>query len=245
MLGLRYDTPSARDAATRIAQSMRNAAYAASIDLAVEKGVFPLFNAEEYLSPGTFASRLPDALKTRILECGIRNSHLLSIAPTGTVSLAFADNTSNGIEPAFSWTYVRKKRQSDGSTMEYEVQDHAWRLYKTLGLDTSSLPNAFVSALDMRAEDHLAMLAAVQPYIDTAISKTVNIPQDYPYESFQDLYLQAWRLGLKGLATFRPNTILGSVLEVKSEQPKVVLNSTRWVVRAQMIQCAQSLRVAL
>src|SRR5207244_3293522 len=115
MLRLRYDTAEARQAAARIAQSMRDRAYEASIDLATERGGFPMFNADLYLSGGTFASRLPAALKERIRKHGIRNSHLLAIAPTGTISLAFADNASNGIEPAFSWVYTRKKRMPDGT----------------------------------------------------------------------------------------------------------------------------------
>jgi len=213
MLCLRYDLPEGRTMAARIAECMRDAAYAASVDLAREKGVFPKFQAEPYLSEGTFASRLPDSLKAAIRQHGIRNSHLLSIAPTGTVSLAFADNASNGIEPPFSWMYKRKKRESDGSTSEYAVEDHAWRLYRELGGDVEALPDYFVSALAMPAEGHIAMMEAVQPFVDTAISKTVNIPADYPYEGFKDLYLQAWRARLKGLATYRPNAILGSVLE--------------------------------
>jgi ribonucleoside-diphosphate reductase alpha chain len=213
MLCLRYDLPEGRAMAARIAECMRDAAYAASVDLAREKGAFPKFQADPYLLEGTFASRLPDALKAAIREHGIRNSHLLSIAPTGTVSLAFADNASNGIEPPFSWMYKRKKRESDGSTTEYAVEDHAWRLYRELGGDVNALPDYFVSALAMSAQDHIAMMEAVQPFVDTAISKTVNIPADYPYEDFKDLYLQAWRARLKGLATYRPNTILGSVLE--------------------------------
>ena len=213
MLCLRYDLPEGRAMAARIAECMRDAAYAASVDLAREKGAFPKFQADPYLLEGTFASRLPDALKAAIREHGIRNSHLLSIAPTGTVSLAFADNASNGIEPPFSWMYKRKKREADGSTTEYAVEDHAWRLYRELGGDVNALPDYFVSALAMSAQDHIAMMEAVQPFVDTAISKTVNIPADYPYEDFKDLYLQAWRARLKGLATYRPNTILGSVLE--------------------------------
>ena len=141
----------------------------------------------------------------------------MSIAPTGTVSLAFADNASNGIEPPFSWMYKRKKREADGSTTEYAVEDHAWRLYRELGGDVNALPDYFVSALAMPAEGHIAMMEAVQPFVDTAISKTVNIPADYPYEGFKDLYLQAWRARLKGLATYRPNAILGSVLETHAE----------------------------
>ena len=187
------------------------------MDLAREKGAFPKFDARGYLAEGTFASRLPESLKAAIHQHGIRNSHLLSIAPTGTVSLAFADNASNGIEPPFSWMYKRKKRESDGSTTEYAVEDHAWRLYRELGGDVEVLPDYFVSALAMPAEGHIAMMEAVQPFVDTAISKTVNIPADYPYEGFKDLYLQAWRAKLKGLATYRPNSILGSVLETHAE----------------------------
>ena len=216
MLCLRYDAPEGRTMAAQIAERMRNAAYAASVALAREKGVFPQFNAEGYLAPGTFASRLPAALQKDIRKHGIRNSHLLSIAPTGTVSLAFADNASNGIEPPFSWMYKRKKREADGSTLEYAVEDHAWRLYRELGGDVNKLPEYFVSALEMSAGDHIAMMEAVQPFVDTAISKTVNIPADYPYDDFKGLYLQAWRARLKGLATYRPNNILGSVLEVHS-----------------------------
>lgn len=215
MLNLRYDAPEGREMAARIARGMRDAAYAASVELAKEKGPFPLFDANGYLEPGTFASRLDEPLKQSIRTHGIRNSHLLSIAPTGTVSLAFADNASNGIEPPFSWTYRRKKREGDGSRSEYDVEDHAWRLYRALGGDMEQLPPSFVSALQMPAADHLAMMEAVQPYVDTAISKTVNVPADYPYDDFKNLYQEAWRACLKGLATYRPNDILGAVLEVK------------------------------
>ena len=214
MLRLRYDEKEGRDMAARIAERMRDAAYAASVALAEEKGVFPKFDADGYLAPGTFASRLPAALQQAIRSKGIRNSHLLSIAPTGTVSLAFADNASNGIEPAFSWMYKRKKRESDGSTTDYAVEDHSWRLYRELGGDVDHLPDYFVSALSMSATSHIAMMQAVQPFIDTAISKTVNVPADCAYDDFKSLYHQAWRAGLKGLATYRPNAILGSVLEV-------------------------------
>jgi ribonucleoside-diphosphate reductase alpha chain len=213
LLGLRYDTAEARECAAAIARCMRDAAYAASVDLAREKGPFPRFDAAGYLAPGTFASRLDEPLKEAIRRHGIRNSHLLSIAPTGTVSLAFADNASNGIEPSFSWTYRRRKRAAGGGTTEYEVEDHAWRLWRAQGGDPANLPPAFVSALELPAREHVAMLEAVQPFVDTAISKTVNVPADYPYEEFQGLYLEAWRAGLKGLATYRPNEIVGAVLQ--------------------------------
>ncbi|SAK47504.1 adenosylcobalamin-dependent ribonucleoside-diphosphate reductase [Caballeronia ptereochthonis] len=214
MLGLRYDAQEGRDFAARVARTMRDEAYRASVELARERGAFPLFDAKRYLEEGTFASRLPDDIKRAIREHGIRNSHLLSIAPTGTVSLAFADNASNGIEPAFSWTYQRTKRMADGSRETFAVEDHAYRLYREMGGDVNALPEYFVSALEMSAHDHMEMMAAVQPFVDTSISKTVNVPADYPFDKFQDLYFEAWRRGLKGLATYRPNETLGAVLSV-------------------------------
>ena len=225
MLRLRYDEEDGRAMAAKIARRMRDAAYQASVELAREKGPFPAFRADGYLEAGTFASRLDEPLKAAIREHGIRNSHLLSIAPTGTVSLAFADNASNGIEPAFSWTYRRRKREGDGSTTEYDVEDHAWRLFRALGGDTSRLPPYFVSALAMPAAAHIAMMKAVQPLVDTAISKTVNVPVDYPYEDFKNLYREAWRAGLKGLATYRPNTIVGAVLQTDAPQQRAAAAS--------------------
>lgn len=220
MLGLRYDSAEGRLMAAQIAEAMRDAAYAASVELAIEKGPFPLFDADKYLA-GRFTGRLPETLRHAIRMHGIRNSHLLSIAPTGTIALGFADNASSGIEPAFAWNYTRKKRMPDGSVREYEVADHAWRLYRSMGHDVSSaekLPSQFVSALEMSANDHMLMMQAVQPYIDTSISKTVNVAADYPYADFKSLYLDAWKAGLKGLATYRPNAVMGSVLSTASAQ---------------------------
>ncbi|HZO02521.1 MAG TPA: adenosylcobalamin-dependent ribonucleoside-diphosphate reductase [Burkholderiales bacterium] len=243
MLRLKYDTDDARAMAARISESMRDHAYRASAELAKERGAFPLFNADLYLSGTSFASRLPQPIKHLIQQSGIRNSHLLSIAPTGTISLAFADNASNGIEPPFSWTYTRKKRVDNG-WQEYSVEDHAYRRYRAMGGDMDALPPYFVTALEMSAKAHQKMVAAVAPFIDTSISKTVNVPEDYPYSEFQDLYFDAWKSGLKGLATYRPNKVLGSVLSVQKTEdfvqddvnrriqvksvPAPVLASLRW-----------------
>ncbi len=216
MLGIRYDSEAGRKMGSRIAQSLRDAAYKASVELAKEKGAFPLFDAGKYLKSG-FAKRLPRDIRKAIRENGIRNSHLTSIAPTGTISLAFADNASNGIEPPFSWVYTRKKRTADGGHEEYEVADHAWRLYREMGGDVDNLPDYFVSALEMSVDAHVGMVNAVAPFIDTAISKTVNIPVDYPFEDFADLYMKAWQGDAKGLATFRPNAVTGSVLSTGTE----------------------------
>jgi ribonucleoside-diphosphate reductase alpha chain len=241
-LGLRYDSDEGRAMAARIAEAMRDAAYTASVEIAREKGAFPLLDAGQYLSSPRFASRLPEPIRASIHSHGIRNSHLLSIAPTGTISLAFADNASNGIEPAFSWFYKRRKRMPDDTMKEYLVEDHAYRLFKHLhGIDDevallpfeaaagrpagevwvdaegrrcAFLHPAFVSALEMSARDHMAMNVAVQPFVDTAISKTVNVAADYPFDAFKDLYHEAWKAGLKGIATYRPNSVLGAVLEV-------------------------------
>lgn len=252
MLGIRYNTIEGEQFARHVAILMRNAAYEASVDLAIEKGAFPLFDAEQYLKKGTFASRLPDAIKDRIRAHGIRNSHLLSIAPTGTVSLAFADNASNGIEPPFALAYSRKKRAGDGHVF-YTVLDHAFRVFletvcapelrepllnavtnykQTFDFNGTQLqvkdviPSSFVTAQEMTAKEHLAVMAAVQPFVDTAISKTVNVPEDYPYEDFKNLYMLAWKSNLKGLATYRPNSTLGSVLSVgpaaTEKKPEVV-----------------------
>lgn len=225
MLNLRYDTAPARAMAGEIARTMRDAAYEASVDLAQEKGRFPLFDADKFLAAPHCASRLPDELKAKIRRHGLRNSHLLSIAPTGTISLAFAGNASGGIEPTFSWTYIRKKRMPDGTKQEYVVEDYAYRLYKHMGGDVNHLPPSFVHALEMGAVDHMLMIAAVQPYIDAAVSKTVNVPEDYPFDDFRNLYLEAWKAALKGITTYRPNNVIGSVLEVKKE-PAATPSST-------------------
>lgn len=219
MLGIKYNSEKGYSLGSEIARTMRDSAYRASVELAKEKGPFPFFNADKYLEEGTFASRLPDDIKNNIRKYGIRNSHLLSTGPTGTVSLAFGDNCSNGIEPAFSWSYTRKKRNGDGSHTEYEVMDHAYRVYKEMGNDVTKLPDYFISAMDMSASDHIKMLEVVQPYVDSSISKTVNVPVDYPFEDFKGMYMQAWKANLKGLATYRPNSIIGSVLSIK-EEPK-------------------------
>ena len=237
MLGLRYDTDAARAMAAGISKAMRDAAYRASIELAKERGAFPMFNPDLYLSGGNFASRLPADIKESIRKHGIRNSHLLAIAPTGTISLAFADNASNGIEPPFSWTYTRKKRMADGTHKEFRVEDHAWRLYRHLHGARAKLPAYFVTALEISADSHEEMVAAVAPFIDTSISKTVNVAEDYPYAQFEGLYMKAWKSGLKGLATYRPNAVLGSVLTPdpkpgESKQPMAVGPNSRFAIKA-------------
>lgn len=210
-LGLRYDSAAGRNMAERIVRTLRDEAYRASIALAQEKRPFPLLDADKYLASG-FAKRLPDELRQAIRRCGIRNSHLLAVAPAGTISIAFGDNCSNGMEPAFDWRYTRKKRGADNVFSEYAVTDHAYRLYAALGYDVTRLPAVFVAAHRISANDHLLMQAAIQPYIDSSISKTVNIPRDYPFDRYRNLFFDAWKAGLKGITTYRQGSVLGYVL---------------------------------
>lgn len=248
MLNLRYDRKPAQHMAREIAEVLRDTSYEASSLLAQEKGAFPLFDADYYLE-SQFVQRLPQDIKDAIRDNGIRNSHVNSIAPTGTISLAFADNASNGVEPPFSFTYKRRKRLVNGGYREYDVEDHAYRLFRESGGNVDQLPDSFVNALQIKALDHAMMVIAIAPFIDTAISKTVNVPADYSYDKFKDLYLKSWQSGVKGLATFRPNNITGSVLSEGNaatdaaeldkdshanslmqiqKMPKPALNSLKW-----------------
>ncbi|MFN6322209.1 MAG: adenosylcobalamin-dependent ribonucleoside-diphosphate reductase, partial [Burkholderiales bacterium] len=165
MLGQSYGSERACQTAAQMAQTLRDAAYRASVQLAQEKGAFPLFQAEAYLSGTSFATRLPPELQTAIRQHGLRNSHLLSIAPAGTISLAFADNVSNGIEPVFAWQTRRRKRETGEVWREYVVEDHAYRCYRHL-FGQQTLPPYFVTALDLSAQQHLNLVAAVAPYVD-------------------------------------------------------------------------------
>lgn len=230
LLGLRYDSQEGRDFATSIATMLRDEAYRASIELAREKGPFPLFDSEKYLQ-SKFVQRLPKDIQEGIAKHGIRNSHLLSIAPTGTISIAFADNASGGVEPAFSWTYKRNVR-GKGS---YDVMDHAYRLYLEHGGNTDSLPESFVSAMEISPENHLLMVAAIAPMIDSAISKTINVPVEFSRKEFQSIYRRAYELGLKGVTTYRPNAITGAVLEVATQKPADLDTSADRKIRLEKI----------
>ena len=204
MLGLPYDGPGALAQAAAIARCMRDAAYAASVALARERGAFPRFDAAGVLRSGSFASRLPASLQQAVRQTGLRNSHLLSIAPTGGISLAFADNVSPGIEPVFAWERIGPEPDAAcGDAAGLAGQDHAWRLYRQLRGARAPWPEAFVDALSLSPQAHLAMVAAVAPWIDGAIAKTVNLRADSGPDVVDEVFRQAWRLGLKGLTVFR------------------------------------------
>ena len=224
MTGLCYGSPEAAAQAERWAARISHTAYRMSCGLAVEKGAFPLFDREAYLA-GETISALPDDIRERIAAGGIRNALLTSIAPTGTISL-FADNVSSGIEPVFALSYTRKVLLRDGSTLEEEVCDYALRRFRDqFGPDTP-LPEPFVTAQDLTPAEHVRMQAAVQRRVDSAISKTVNLPEDMPFEAFQHVYWDAYRSGCKGCTTYRPNPVTGAVLEPKSVEATVVPPTT-------------------
>jgi ribonucleoside-diphosphate reductase alpha chain len=217
MTGQRYGTIEAAAQAGEWAKKINRAAYLASAALAREKFAFPLFDAKPYLA-GETVRELDEDVREQIAAHGIRNALLTSIAPTGTISLV-ADNVSSGIEPVFALAYTRKVLQPDGSRIEEEVSDYALRRFRALHGPDANLPDYFVTAQDLSPEEHVRMQAAVQRYVDSAISKTVNVPEDIKFDAFQAVYLDAYRSGCKGCTTYRPNAITGSVLEVKPAAP--------------------------
>ncbi|MEN3951964.1 LAGLIDADG family homing endonuclease [Iodidimonas sp. SYSU 1G8] len=225
MCRARYGAPEAIALIERWMARIQRAAYLASAALAAEKGAFPLFDAEKYLA-GASVSEMDEDVREAIRTHGIRNALLTSIAPTGTISL-FADNVSSGLEPVFSFTYTRKVLMPDGTRKEETVSDHAYRQYIRQFGENAVLPDYFVTAQTLQPRDHVRMQAAVQKYIDSSISKTINCPEDISFEAFKDVYMQAYEMGCKGCTTYRPNDVTGSVLEATpqadADEPRLPL----------------------
>jgi ribonucleoside-diphosphate reductase alpha chain len=219
MCGLRYGSSDAVAATEKWLGTIQRAAYLASTALAAEKGAFPLFDRDQYLKGETVAG-LDAEVRAAIAEHGIRNALLTSVAPTGTISL-FADNVSSGLEPVFSFRYTRNVLMPDGTRREEEVSDYAYRLFRRLNGETAPLPSYFVDVQTLSPEGHLVMQAAVQRHVDSSISKTINLPEDIPFERFKDVYAQAYALGCKSCTTYRPNEVTGAVLEARPEAPAV------------------------
>ena len=211
MLGQRYGSDEAARQTERWLRSISRAAYLASVDLAKEKGAFPLFDAGKYLDSGTMLP-MDEDVRHAIREHGIRNALLTSIAPTGTISL-YAGNVSSGIEPVFAYAYTRKILQKDGSYTEEEVVDYAVQKWRDRFGD-AELPDYFVNAQTLSPSEHVKMQAAAQKWIDSSISKTINCPGDISFDAFRDVYMLAWDQGCKGCTTYRPNDVTGSVLTV-------------------------------
>ncbi|MGV6813065.1 MAG: adenosylcobalamin-dependent ribonucleoside-diphosphate reductase, partial [Brevirhabdus sp.] len=211
MVGLRYGSEEAAEQTEAWMKAIARAAYLASVELAKEKGPFPLFDAEKYLASGALAHMDQD-VRDAIAAHGIRNALLTSVAPTGTISL-FAGNVSSGIEPVFAYSYTRKVLQKDGSRTEEEVVDYAVQMWREK-FGEKELPDHFVNAQTLAPLDHVRMQAAAQKWIDSSISKTINCPEDISFDDFKDVYMAAWDSGCKGCTTYRPNDVTGSVLSV-------------------------------
>ena len=216
MLGLRYGSEEAAVQTEKWMKQIARASYLASVDLAKEKGPFPLFDAEKYLASGALQDMDQD-VRDAIAEHGIRNALLTSIAPTGTISL-YAGNVSSGIEPVFAYSYTRKVLQKDGSRTEEEVVDYAVQMWREKFGDRE-LPDYFVNAQTLAPLEHVRMQAAAQKWIDSSISKTINCPEDISFDDFKDVYMEAYETGCKGCTTYRPNDVTGSVLSVAEEKP--------------------------
>lgn len=210
MLGIPYGSERSLQLAAEIMRTICYSAYRASVALAREKGVFPLYRPEGYLQ-GEFIRSLPEELAASIREFGIRNSHLTAIAPTGTISL-LANNVSSGLEPVYEFACLRRVRNADGSLSAFRVTDYAYRLFRQLHGEQAPLPEAFRRAVEIAPAAHLQMQAALQPFVDNSISKTINVPGEIHFDEFGTLYQEAYALGLKGCTTFRPNDITGQVL---------------------------------
>ncbi|MEJ2022536.1 MAG: adenosylcobalamin-dependent ribonucleoside-diphosphate reductase [Maritimibacter sp.] len=217
MLGLRYGSDEAAVQTEAWMKLIARESYLASVELAKEKGPFPLFDAEAYLASGTL-QQMDEDVRAAIKEHGIRNALLTSIAPTGTISL-YAGNVSSGIEPVFAYAYTRKVLQKDGTRTEEEVVDYAVQMWREKFGD-KALPDYFVNAQTLEPAAHVKMQAAAQKWIDSSISKTINVPEDIDFEAFKDVYLQAYETGCKGCTTYRPNDVTGSVLSVSESSEK-------------------------
>jgi ribonucleoside-diphosphate reductase alpha chain len=210
MLGLTYGDAASLAWTKNIMQTLCYTAYSASIELAKQRGPFPYLEREPYLQ-GNFIKTLPDDIKAGIAQYGIRNSHLIAIAPTGTISL-LANNVSSGIEPIFNLGYDRTVLNEDGSSSLYALTDYAYQLWQAIHGETEHAPDVFVTAHQLAPEKHIEMQAFIQDYVDNAVSKTINIPQDYSYKEYESLYKLAYDKGLKGCTTFRPNPVTGEIL---------------------------------
>lgn len=217
MQGLRYGSPESLALADKLMRRIANAAYVASIELAVERGPFPLYDAAHYLDR-PFIRQLQPSVRSLLKKYGIRNALLLSIAPTGTISIAFAGNSGSGLEPIFSFDkMIRNVLQADGTRKAYESMPLARALYEQRfgPCETKDLPPEFVSAMQLHPSEHVRMQAAFQRWIDSSISKTINYPTDLPFHEFEGIYQDAYALGCKGCTTYRPNPASGrgAVLE--------------------------------
>ena len=227
MLGLDYRTREGRDFVEQLMDFISSKAFLSSALLAREKGTFPKWNADRFLNGGYMKKMRNRKAWTETFEAiekyGLRNAKIMSIAPTGTLSLTFGNNCSSGIEPIFSLEYERKVKfggQAEKDAKIVKVMDFAYALWKNCG-EPKKYKDLFATALEMTVEQHLLMLGKIAYFVDMSVSKTINIPTDYSFEDTQQVYLKAHDLGIKGITIFRPNELRPGILitEKKEEKP--------------------------
>ncbi|MBV8802623.1 MAG: adenosylcobalamin-dependent ribonucleoside-diphosphate reductase [Gammaproteobacteria bacterium] len=210
MLNMRYGSTTSLQLASRIMKLVSETTWHTSIELAQERGSFPVLEKEKYLA-GSFVKTLPEDIQHAIQINGIRNSHHNTIAPTGTISL-LANNISSGIEPVFSAYYTRTVRLQSGEEQKFEVMDYVVREWQKTH-EKIELPPHWADTQMLTPQEHLHIQAAVQPYIDNAISKTINLPAAFPFKQLNDIYHQAYAQRLKGCTIYRPSPTRGEVLQ--------------------------------
>lgn len=238
MLGMKYDSPEARDYVESLMQMITNAEYYASVQLAKEKGCFPLCEPDKHADGTYVKSVLEHDVIAEMSEYGIRNAKIQAVAPCGTISMVFGNNCSSGIEPIFSLSYDRKVKiggQDDKDVKIVKMMDYAYYLYHKLKDNGEQLDfdehDIFPTALNMSVDDHVAMLAIISKYTDMSVSKTINVPTEASFDEVKDIYIQCWKKGIKGCTIFRPNAIRQGILltdtkkddEPKSESPSITL----------------------
>ena len=218
MMNIKYSSKKARKLASSIVRSQQTAGFLASVELAKDHGPFPLFDRDEYCSTEYFKTLAPE-VQEGIYEHGVRNSHIGSIAPTGTISIAFGENCSSGLEPMFSVkSHIREVTQDDNTRIPTEVMDYAVVKYREVYGDSAELPETFETAMQVSPKDHIRMVGALQRYVCAGISKTVNVPEEIPFKDFKDLYSFAFKKGVKGMTTYRRNPVTGSILSEGGSQ---------------------------
>ncbi len=228
MLGLKYDSQEARDYVESLMQMISNAEYYASIQLAKEKGAFPLCEPTKHNRGNYVEDVIEQDILDEIAKYGIRNAKIQAVAPCGTISMAFGNNCSSGIEPIFSLSYDRKVKiggQDDKDVKIVKMMDYAYYLYYKLKDDGAQLDfdehDIFPTALNMSVDDHVAMLAIISKYTDMSVSKTINVPTEASFDEVKNIYMQCWSLGIKGCTIFRPNAIRQGILLTDSNKKDI------------------------
>lgn len=225
MLGMKYDSQEARNYVESLMQMITNAEYYASVQLAKEKGYFPLCEPDKHMSGSYVMDVLEDSILDEMAEYGIRNAKIQAVAPCGTISMVFGNNCSSGIEPIFSLSYDRKVKiggQDDKDVKIVKMMDYAYYLYHKLKDEGKQLDfnehDIFPTALNMSVDDHVAMLAIISKYTDMSVSKTINVPTEASFDEVKDIYIQCWKKGIKGCTIFRPNAIRQGILLTENKK---------------------------